>query len=666
MNKKYIFTCIISLLMTGCLNVASNNNLSSILNNSSSTESTNTKSITNVEVNNYNNKIHYLRDLNEEEISLKITYSDNSFSTIDYQNLEFDYSNFDNKKLGNQNINVSVKGQDIIKELDVEVIPADKLNVLMIGNSFSDDTAQWVNEICNDLGINVNIGNLYIGGCSLDTHFNNLMKDSSLYEFRTYNKYSKSWITQNNTSISSAMEYYDWDFVTLQQASGDSGIESSFSNLDGIIELVSDMSDNVKFIWNMTWAYQQNSTHNHFVRYNNNQKIMYQSIVNCVQSIILNNEMIEAVIPNGTAIQNARSSYVGDNLTRDGYHLSLDLGRYIAGLSLVKAITGQDISNIKYKPNNMSEDYKRIAIESVNNAFNNPFEVTNSSFDIEPVYDLSNHIEIDYQPVGCAYYYSTHTENYNKLITNVNNSMNFVASKKFTKDELPIGSVIEIKKGYQYRPEGWIDDKVQINRENNVTTRYVEVDEAWWGNYIYRAFNISSNTGSSLMYCMKEAVDSFSIYVPKDANIDLSNPYEIDDTELFKNNSLDISNYDSYDYIYQNGFYNSSANNNQEIAYIGSFAGKFICTETFTKETLPIGSVIVVDSGYQYRPDAWVGDEINNNRPNNVTTNVVVVDEAWWGDYTIKGFNISRLDSTDISQTPYETTSHFRIYIPKM
>ena len=121
-----------------------------------------------------------------------------------------------------------------------------------------------------------------------------------------------------------------------------------------------------------------------------------------------------------------------------------------------------------------------------------------------------------------------------------------------------------------------------------------------------------------------------------------------------------------YLYIYQNGFYNSSANNNQEIAYIGSFAGKFICTETFTKETLPIGSVIVVDSGYQYRPDAWVGDEINNNRPNNVTTNVVVVDEAWWGDYTIKGFNISRLDSTDISQTPYETTSHFRIYIPKM
>ncbi len=196
--------------------------------------------------------------------------------------------------------------------------------------------------------------------------------------------------------------------------------------------------------------------------------------------------------------------------------------------------------------------------------------------------------------------------------------------------------------------------------------KHIEVDENWWGNYTYRAFNISSTSGGSLMYKMKDAFDAFSIYVPKDLYKEPVVSVNQNDKTLFESQSLDINNYELYDYDYYNGFYNSSLYDDLYIEYNNqSLSKKFICTEGFNKETLPVGSVLIVDSGYKYRPDAWVGKTTTSPRPTNVTTNFVLVDEAWWSDYTLKGFIISKTDNSVINNIPYEVASHFRIYIPK-
>ena len=421
----------------------------------------------------------FLKAFDESSVALVVTYENQKQKTYTYNDLEFDYSQFNNKEIGNHNIGIKVKDKDISSNISVEVVPSKSFSLLMIGNSFSDDTIQWVYEICDDLNIEVNLANLYIPGCSLDTHYNNLTKGTKAYEYRTYVKSSKTWKTTNNYSIQKAFNDYDWDFISLQQASGFSGQPSSYSLLNSIVEKIKNNRPNVNFVWNMTCAYQQNSTHSDFAKYNKNQLTMYNSIVSAVKEKVLSIPEIDVVVPNGTSIQNARTSYIGDNLTRDGYHLSFDYGRYIAGLTLVKTMTGTDISKINYAPNGVSNDNKKIAIESVTNAIKNPFEITNSIYTQEPSIDLSNYIEIDYLPVASAYYNSTDTGKYNQLITTEANSMNFIASKKFTKEELPIGSIIEVKSGYQYRPEGWIDDNVQSSRQNNVSTRYVEVTDAW-------------------------------------------------------------------------------------------------------------------------------------------------------------------------------------------
>ena len=83
-----------------------------------------------------------------------------------------------------------------------------------------------------------------------------------------------------------------------------------------------------------------------------------------------------AIIPSGTAIQNARL-VLGDTLTRDGFHLDLGFGRYIAGLCVVKALVGLDIDNVTFAPEGVSEEQRKLAIAVANAACAKPFETTN-------------------------------------------------------------------------------------------------------------------------------------------------------------------------------------------------------------------------------------------------------------------------------------------------
>ena len=98
---------------------------------------------------------------------------------------------------------------------------------------------------------------------------------------------------------------------------------------------------------------------------------MYKAITRCVQAKVLPNEDISLIVPNATSIQNARTSSLGDTLTRDGYHLSYDVGRYIAGVTFFHAVTGMDISNLTYAPDGVGEEVRKIAIESAINAVKN-------------------------------------------------------------------------------------------------------------------------------------------------------------------------------------------------------------------------------------------------------------------------------------------------------
>ena len=253
------------------------------------------------------------------------------------------------------------------------------LKILAIGNSFSDDALWLLPKILKSLGVeNFRVSNLYIGGCSLETHKENIDGNKPAYWFRTNT--GDDWEMVENSTLLDGLLADDWDFITMQQASHFSGLEDTYYPIPDIIATVKKYKPNAKLGWHVTWAYPQHSTHEAFAKYNSNQTTMYNAIIDAVKKHVVTNANFEYIISNGTAIQNARSSFLGDTLNRDGFHLSYDIGRYIAALNVAFNITGYPIETVTYAPVNADEKIKAVAKESVINANKKPFEITKSAY----------------------------------------------------------------------------------------------------------------------------------------------------------------------------------------------------------------------------------------------------------------------------------------------
>ena len=199
--------------------------------------------------------------------------------------------------------------------------------------------------------------------------------EKGAYAYEYFTNENGEWAVNPEYKSVSAICSQNWDYVTMQQASGYSGQVKSYGNLQKLKEFAREHSKNSKFVWNMTWAYQSDSQHPHFEYYGKSQEAMYNAIVNAVQTVILPDKDFEFIIPVGTAIQNARTAF-GDILTRDGFHLSIPLGRYIAALTWAKMLTKKSLKSLEYAPCGINEKTKQIAIAAVEGAVKKPFAVT--------------------------------------------------------------------------------------------------------------------------------------------------------------------------------------------------------------------------------------------------------------------------------------------------
>lgn len=262
------------------------------------------------------------------------------------------------------------------EEGETEVIPATKsIKILAIGNSFSDDAMSYLWQIAKDAGLEtVVIANLYIGGCTLKRHWENIENDADAYDYRKNE--NGEWKTLSATSIYEGIKDERWDIITVQQGSHDSGKPETYSYLKDILDYVKKQAINpkLKIYWHLTWAYQSNATHPNFVDYNSDQMTMYNRIIDAYKSEVEPQELIDGVIPCGTAVQDLRTSYLGDTLTRDGYHMSMTYGRYTLGVCWFKTLIGDDLSLINWKPEGV-EDIE-IVKKAVTAAAENSLEVT--------------------------------------------------------------------------------------------------------------------------------------------------------------------------------------------------------------------------------------------------------------------------------------------------
>ena len=278
------------------------------------------------------------------------------------------------------------------------------LKILSIGHSFSLDamrTYMW--DLFDAAGYNVTIAYLYYPSCSLEQHYH-YIKDNS----KSYEQYGKNengqWVTQTNVAAETALFDEDWDIVTFQP-DPDYGhgktcycewgcnkvIDSDYVHFNDLVDMVKTKlayngNKDVKFYYHLTWTWRADCYLYNSVSKGYDQQTLWQAFIDATDKNVLTNPNIEGVIPCNTAIQNARTTWMGDTFNaeggNDGYHLS-DKGDLIAALTWVSYFTGVKASKIYYDSDYSDEQVAAFA-EAVENALAKPREVTQSKYKTQP------------------------------------------------------------------------------------------------------------------------------------------------------------------------------------------------------------------------------------------------------------------------------------------
>ncbi len=307
------------------------------------------------------------------------------------------------KKIGNAVVTFTSEDNTIELKANITVkdLPWDGVTrILAIGNSFSEDAIEtFLHPIATAAGERLIVANLYIGGSSLEDHLQNANENKKVYSYRKISLGGNK-TTTDNISIEDALKDERWDFISFQQVSQNSGLYPTYeASLPGLVNYVKSKVaySRTKYILHQPWAYAQSSNHFGFANYENDQIKMYNAIADATQkaATLMNADL---VVPAGTAIQNARTSFWGDNFTRDGYHLNLAIGRYTAAAAWYEAIFGKSVIGNTFNPQlfGLSALEMELAQHAAHEAVQKPYQVTNlTDFQTVDLVDLTKPVLVD-------------------------------------------------------------------------------------------------------------------------------------------------------------------------------------------------------------------------------------------------------------------------------
>ena len=250
------------------------------------------------------------------------------------------------------------------------------IKILTIGNSFSEDAVeQHLHDLAKAEDIKVIIGNMYIGGCSLERHLNNARDNKAAYKYRKIGLDGKK-VETKSFALETALADEQWDYVSFQQNSGRSGqYDTWIASLPDLMAYVkARVPKKTKMVIHQTWAYDKTSKHKDFKNYNHDQDLMFNSILNAVHKVA--KELgVKIIVPSGTAVQNARTTPLGECITRDGYHLHKTYGRYVAACTWYEKIFRKNVVGNPYRPKDMTPEQQLTAQKSAHAAVRNPKKV---------------------------------------------------------------------------------------------------------------------------------------------------------------------------------------------------------------------------------------------------------------------------------------------------
>ena len=234
------------------------------------------------------------------------------------------------------------------------------MNILAIGNSFSQDATQYLHGIARADNVDMTVVNLYIGGCSLERHHRNLLSEERAYDLQI-NGHSTGF----SVSLKEALLNRPWDVVTLQQASHFSFRPDTYTPYAKVLaEEIRRCVPKARLLIHQTWAYEDGSERLAKMGFDTGAD-MFRHIEKAYDAAA---ESIRAdgILPAGEMFQHLLARGI-EKVHRDTFHASYGLGRYALALLWYRLLTGKSAMDNPFcdfdEP--VSEEEIRIAKEYV-------------------------------------------------------------------------------------------------------------------------------------------------------------------------------------------------------------------------------------------------------------------------------------------------------------
>ncbi len=301
----------------------------------------------------------------------------------------------------------------------------ESLRILALGNSFTQDSTAYLWNIADACGAeDVIVGRMFHAGARLYEHLRAANNEEGYEDFYLYTEQTSpnGEYAKDKTSFEYGVTARDWDVIVLQAWYPEAcyglngGIENGevvskewLNELTSIIKAKATNTD-VELGFNMIWSQERqlsesvpNDSENNFNnRFNYGYTVAdWESIVSQTETYIENNSDYTYLIPVGTAIENARTSYLAGirgatsaadlmgGLQRDSVHLN-DIGKYIAAMTWAKILKPEwQVENITFAPGVtysgttqrvIDEHIQKVAKESVQNAITDWKTITSSDY----------------------------------------------------------------------------------------------------------------------------------------------------------------------------------------------------------------------------------------------------------------------------------------------
>ncbi len=223
-----------------------------------------------------------------------------------------------------------------------------QLKILSLGDHCSASALSYLAKLAKSDDISIIAGNITLDNNSLESHSSAISNDTPSYRFEFNENGSVRTTVFENFSFSRATDWFDWDYVSVQQTQSLAGdTESYYPYINTITDAIKQYCPRAGIIINEPWAYETDCTNEDFQKYNNDTDLMTRKIRETIIDVA-SRTGIKIVLPLGEAWSNARSRDFCRLTGDDGYHASR-CGEFLSGAVCYEILTGNNIAKNKYR-----------------------------------------------------------------------------------------------------------------------------------------------------------------------------------------------------------------------------------------------------------------------------------------------------------------------------